>query len=130
MDVLASLAGRIGDVVSEMLLQQRVCGALPVSGTNPFEAKRTGGGGQSVRTRTAWTVAQSDFAGGSLYDDDQGSGDDRGDLVSMRSGYGASRSPAGAAAAQGPIPPTSGPLHCAVVVATLHGLSPPLCNFS
>ncbi len=76
-----------------MLLQQRVCGALPGgAGGNAFEAKRSGP--RSVRSRTAWTVAQSDFAGGSFYDDDDGdagSGDDKGrgdDMVSMKSGFG------------------------------------------
>jgi hypothetical protein len=92
LDLFASLAARVGDVVSEMLLQQRVCGALPGGpGGNAFEVKRTGA--RSVRSRTAWTVAQSDFGGASYYDDDDGgSGDDKGrrdDMVSMKSGYGA-----------------------------------------
>ena len=99
-EVLSMLAKRIGDVVSELLLQQRVCGA-PSAATdgNAFELKRSGGmapgsvGSKSVRSKAAWTVAQSSVAGDSFFNDDmsedgEGKRFRDGDLASTRSGFG------------------------------------------
>jgi hypothetical protein len=90
------LAKRIGDVISELLLQQRVCGAPSTAvGSNAFEAKRgtASVGSKSVRSRAAWTVAQSEFGADSLFpddlsDDEGGKRFPDGDLMSTRSGMG------------------------------------------